>query len=194
MVVALPELFVALGGTGVAAKNGAFKVRSQNIVNGQVKTPDLANNAVTGAKIRNGQVSGADLGADINEATLSLGGLDAQTFDGAQRCAKSVRLQPDAVSPLVVKADLCQIGPFTIEAECEAESDPGQNMSLIVKVVTTENGSFFGSTADTAEWKPLPELNTGGRSSSSVATSSPRTAKPRRPPQSPSSAPRRAAR
>jgi hypothetical protein len=45
-VIALLALFVALGGTAYAANT----VRSSDIVDGQVKTPDLANGAVTGAK------------------------------------------------------------------------------------------------------------------------------------------------
>lgn len=62
MAVALLALFVALGGSAIAAKSGVFKVRSKNIVNGQVKTPDLRKNAVTSAKIRNGQVRAVDIG------------------------------------------------------------------------------------------------------------------------------------
>ena len=47
-VVAYLALFVALGGTGAYAANTVF---STDIVDGQVKTPDLANVAVTNGKI-----------------------------------------------------------------------------------------------------------------------------------------------
>jgi len=62
MVVAMLALFVALGGSALAVKKGGLKIRSKNIVNGQVKTPDLANNGVTSVKIRNGQVQAPDIG------------------------------------------------------------------------------------------------------------------------------------
>ncbi len=57
-VCSLLALVVALGtGTAYAANT----VRSGDIVNGQVRTPDLATNAVTNAKIKDGQVGVPDL-------------------------------------------------------------------------------------------------------------------------------------
>jgi len=49
--------------TSTGTAYAATKIRSTDIVNGQVKTADLAKNAATSAKIKNGQVKGADLGA-----------------------------------------------------------------------------------------------------------------------------------
>jgi hypothetical protein len=67
-VVAYLALFVALGGTAYAANT----IRSIDIVDGEVKTPDLANfgvtkpklatNAVTTDKVLNNSLTGADLG------------------------------------------------------------------------------------------------------------------------------------
>ncbi|MEX2032660.1 MAG: hypothetical protein WEA81_07315, partial [Dehalococcoidia bacterium] len=52
MVVACISLFVALGGTSIAAVQlGRNSVGSKHIKNGQVKRVDLARNAVTSAKI-----------------------------------------------------------------------------------------------------------------------------------------------
>jgi hypothetical protein len=54
---ALALVLVLAGGTAYAANT----VFSSDIVNGEVKTPDLANNAVTTAKVRNGQLTEDDL-------------------------------------------------------------------------------------------------------------------------------------
>jgi hypothetical protein len=71
MAVALVALFVALGGSA-AALNGVNTVDSGDIINGQVKKPDLAAgsvstnklrpNAVTGANVLDGTLQNADLG------------------------------------------------------------------------------------------------------------------------------------
>ena len=57
------SLLALLIATSTGVSYAAVKIRSQNIVNGQVKTVDLAKNAATSVKIKNGQVMGADLGA-----------------------------------------------------------------------------------------------------------------------------------
>ena len=59
MIVALAALFVALSGTAYAANT----IRSTDIVDGQVKTADLATGAVTSAKLKDGGVAGRDLAA-----------------------------------------------------------------------------------------------------------------------------------
>jgi hypothetical protein len=51
---------VALGGTGAYAANTVF---SSDIVDGEVKTPDLATDAVTTPKLRNGAVERTKLGS-----------------------------------------------------------------------------------------------------------------------------------
>lgn len=82
-VAATLALVVAIGGSGGAAyavsKNS---VRSTHIVNGQVKTKDLAKravkspkiapNAVNGSKIANGSIGTADLGAVDGVATAGV--------------------------------------------------------------------------------------------------------------------------
>jgi len=57
MVVALAALFAALSGTAYAANT----IRSTDIVDGQVKTADLANGAVTSTKLKDGGVATRDL-------------------------------------------------------------------------------------------------------------------------------------
>lgn len=63
MIVAGVALFVALGGGGFAVASHLV-VRSSDIVNGEVKTPDLATDAVTSAKVKNGEVKAHDLATD----------------------------------------------------------------------------------------------------------------------------------
>ena len=63
-VVAYVSLFVALGGTSVAAVTIAKDaVVSRSIKDGQVKTADLAANAVTSAKVKAGSLLASDLKA-----------------------------------------------------------------------------------------------------------------------------------
>src|SRR3954451_22313776 len=63
-VVAYVSLFVALGGTSVAAVTIAKNaVVSQSIKDGQVKTADLGANAVTSAKVKGGSLLASDLKA-----------------------------------------------------------------------------------------------------------------------------------
>jgi hypothetical protein len=76
-IVAYLALFVAVpGGTAFAAVIAANKVNSASIIDGQVKTQDLANAAVGGVKIKDGAVAGGKVannslgGIDINEGTL----------------------------------------------------------------------------------------------------------------------------
>jgi hypothetical protein len=64
LVLAFVALFVALGGTGYAAltlpKNS---VGSKQIKRGAVKTLEIANNAVTGAKVRQRSLTASDFQA-----------------------------------------------------------------------------------------------------------------------------------
>jgi hypothetical protein len=57
VMATLAFLIAVAGGTAYAANT----VFSTDIVNGEVKTPDLATNAVTSGKIANGQVKRGDL-------------------------------------------------------------------------------------------------------------------------------------
>lgn len=65
MLVAGIALFVALGGGAYAAVTSLpnNSVRSNHIVNGQVKNADLANSAVNSAKVKNGSLEAVDLSA-----------------------------------------------------------------------------------------------------------------------------------
>jgi hypothetical protein len=63
-LMATVALFVALGGSGYAAvRLAAGSVGSKQIRNGQVRGADLARNAVTSAKVKDGSLLAADFGA-----------------------------------------------------------------------------------------------------------------------------------
>lgn len=64
-VTASLALFIALGGTSVAAIStlGKNSVKSQNIGRGQVKGVDIAKNAVTSPKVKNGSLLRSDFKA-----------------------------------------------------------------------------------------------------------------------------------
>ena len=62
--IALLALFVALGGTGYAAvKIGKNSIGTKQLKRGAVKTPDIAANAVTGAKVKRGSLASSDFKA-----------------------------------------------------------------------------------------------------------------------------------
>jgi hypothetical protein len=83
-VVGYIALFVALGGTGAYAADTVF---STDIVDGEVKTPDLANVAVTNGKLAANSVGAGKVvdnslgGADVLESSLAKVP-NADTLDG----------------------------------------------------------------------------------------------------------------
>lgn len=74
-VVGYVAVFFGMTGTAVALP-GTNTVDSGDIINGEVKTPDLVTDAVTTGKIRNGNVRPADLAADsVNAGKVADGSL-----------------------------------------------------------------------------------------------------------------------
>jgi hypothetical protein len=69
-VIAFVALLIALGGAAYAAfKLPKNSVKSKNIVNGQVKAPDLAKNAVQASNLKAGSVAGAALAPDAVDSS-----------------------------------------------------------------------------------------------------------------------------
>lgn len=68
MAVALAALFVALGGTAVAAVVAANSVNSASIIDGAVKRVDIAGSAVNSAKVANGSLSASDLSSSAKKS------------------------------------------------------------------------------------------------------------------------------
>jgi hypothetical protein len=98
-VVGYLALFVALGGTSAYAANTVF---SSDIVDGEVKTADLAPGGVNSAKILDGTVSWNDLATDSVTSTrvknASLNGYDLvpNTVTGKEVLESSLGTVPDA--------------------------------------------------------------------------------------------------
>jgi hypothetical protein len=99
-VMATVAVFLVLGGGTAVALNGSNTVFSDDIVNGQVQTQDLAAAAATNAKVANGAVNSAKVadntltGSDIVESSLGkvpnadkLDGLDSSAFVQEQGAA-----------------------------------------------------------------------------------------------------------
>lgn len=90
MAVALLALFVALGGTAVAART--MITSTKQIRNGVVKRSDLANNAVNSSKVANGSIVLDDL-QEATRAIIQNAGtqaLEAFRLDGPQNVAAGV--------------------------------------------------------------------------------------------------------
>ena len=83
-VVGYVAVCLALTGTAVALP-GTNTVDSGDIINGEVKTPDLAGSAVNGSKIADGSVAGLDLrDGGVARADLGTGAVDgAKVEDGS---------------------------------------------------------------------------------------------------------------
>ena len=103
MIVACIALFVALGGTAVAL-NGSNTVQSDDIGPGaQVKAPDVAANAVNGAKIVDNSVTGRD----VNESTLN-GFVRGRMLD----------FNLAANGPNVAPTPIATVGPYKLRGKC----------------------------------------------------------------------------
>lgn len=92
-VCSFMALTIALGAGSAYAAN---TVRSKDIVNGQVKTVDLGNNAVTTVKIKDGQVGSADLGVGsvgssaLANDSVTNAAIGADSIDASQLRTDSV--------------------------------------------------------------------------------------------------------
>ncbi len=101
-VVAYLSLFVALGGTSVAAVSIAKdSVVSSSIKDGQVKTADLGANAVTSAKVKAGSL----LASDLKAGELPAAGTGPQGPAGATGAAGPAGAKGDAGTPGAPGAD-----------------------------------------------------------------------------------------
>jgi hypothetical protein len=88
-------LFVAISGTAVALP-GTNTVNSGDIINGEVKTPDLDTNAVTTTRIAPGQVRNSDLRTDavtspkVTDETLTSSDLAANSVGSSEIATDAV--------------------------------------------------------------------------------------------------------
>lgn len=119
--------------TAPTAAYAALAVRSSDIVDGQVKTQDLALDSVTTGRIRNGQVTGADvLESTLEQVPAALqGGLGRGGFGG--NCDPETSAFMPCISgeiTLAKPARLLVIG--TVRAGTDLDVDEGVGMCRIV--------------------------------------------------------------
>jgi hypothetical protein len=89
-IVGYIALFLVLTGGTAYALDGSNTVFSDDIVNGEVKTPDIAKAAVTNSKLANGSVTNSKLGANavrsgkVADGTLQTADLADGSVNGAK--------------------------------------------------------------------------------------------------------------
>ncbi len=104
-VLSVVALFVALGGSAyAAAKLHAGQVKTVNIANEAVTQPKLRANAVTSGKIANGQVNNRDL-ANGSVSGNKLGREAVKTNKLAKKAVIATTLGPESVTGAKVKAE-----------------------------------------------------------------------------------------
>ena len=160
-VTSLLALFVALGGTAAYAANTVF---STDIVDGEVKTVDLASPAVTNNKlaanaVTTGKVAADTLGADdlaagsvgtsevtdnsltgADVAESSLVGVNADTVDGGNLCRADEPLHVGVVTQFVT---VCTSGPLSLIAAC-TEGSTGSTIARLL-LDTSSDDTFVTS-------------------------------------------------
>ena len=136
-VVATLCLFLLLGAGAHAAGLAKNSVKSKHIKNAQVKTADLAGNAVDGSKVADNSLTGAE----VNESTLA--GVNAQTAVTAQSAStvggmsvKKINFQVQTGTGKTAVLDFP--GKFRLYAECQNFGD-----FLDVNAASFENSSIL---------------------------------------------------
>ena len=122
-VVGYFAVFLALTGTAVALP-GTNTVDSGDIINGEVKPPDLAGSAVNGSKIADGSVASADLrdggvaGADlatgaVNSTKIADGSIRGADIDPnqIQRRVTGTCTAPEGISSIGVNGSVTCASP-----------------------------------------------------------------------------------
>jgi hypothetical protein len=106
-VMSTGALFIALGGRSVAAVQlSRNSVRSEQIVNGQVKRPDLAKNAVTSPKVADGSL----LARDVKSRQLKAGPPGPQGPPGPKGDAGATSLKVRAATATGTVTAKCEPG------------------------------------------------------------------------------------
>jgi hypothetical protein len=131
-VVGYVALFIALTSGTAYALNGSNTVFSDDIVNGEVKNPDLADNSVSTTKIADGGVLAPDLGANAVTTRKILNG-DVRGVDLGANAVDSAKVADDSIGgDDVAESTLGQVpsallGGFgrtgTLSGTCNPESE-----------------------------------------------------------------------
>src|SRR5690348_1130914 len=116
-VYGLVAIFIALGGSAVAANVAKNSVTSKSIKNGQVKRDDLADGAVNGAKVAPDSLTGDQ----VDEASLQLPAHDASGPAGGDltgkypnpQLAKNTVSAAEVVDQTLTGADIADTNSLT---------------------------------------------------------------------------------
>lgn len=158
-------LFLVLGGGGAYALSGHNSVRTDDIKNGEVRTPDLDDAAVTGQKVQDGSLDTADLDGLV----ASLGG-DSDVPSGAPSTPIPYPLSDDTwVQPAGEVELLTGTVSYTTPASCLQFGNPEAfgNGTVRVKLPSGTVLSAFlahlpANTQKTATLSTVPTLQGGG--------------------------------
>jgi hypothetical protein len=157
-IMSCVALFLALGGAAYAAKT-ATKVRTRNLANGAVTAAKLHGGAVTNPKLRNGAVTnpklrnGAVTGVKIAPATIG----SAQLADGSVRSGQlggqvvtEAKIKNGAVSENKLGAEAVTAAKVKNEAVTAAKLSAGFYGQLVKNVSYVTKTSPGGGNAQTA--------------------------------------------
>ena len=120
-------------------------IGSSDIINGQVKTPDLADNAVRSGKVLNENLTGAD----INESTL--GQVPSATLGGLGRYRSSGSCDPETeafVPCSVTSVTLPAPARLLVIGTVRARPEPNVDRAFGACRIGTTSGSVAGSEVD----------------------------------------------
>jgi hypothetical protein len=165
-VIATIALFLVLSGGTAVALSGSNTVFSDDIVDEQVKTADLATGAATNPKLASGAVTSPKVadnsltGADVNESSLLASRVIAQPTGGA---LSAVGLTKGAQAPYPLSnATFTQRANEIVEFVSQIKSTlvtSGANTVCQVEVVLSLDGQPFGRSRTDAV-SPGPQTGT----------------------------------
>jgi hypothetical protein len=166
-------LFVALGGTAWATNGplqGRNTVGSADILNGEVKAPDIGNNAVSAPEIKN-----ASSGSDAVDADL-LDGFDSDDFAPAAdvHVADRVKIDdPTAGDAAGATTPLFTSGSVSLLGECFDNFSIGNDDVATVRVLVTGTGNASLSLIQTNDPPFVANLATFGGGTELVSNGQP---------------------
>jgi len=150
-IMSCVALFLALGGAAYAAKT-ATKVRTQNLANGAVTAAKLRGGAVTNPKLRNGAVTGAKIApATIGSTQLANGSIRSGQLGG--QVVTEPKIKNGAVSENKLGAESVTTAKVKNEAVTAAKlsaafySQLVKNVSYVTKT-SPGGGNFQTVTAE----------------------------------------------
>jgi hypothetical protein len=129
MAVAMLALFIALGGTGVAATQlSRDSVGKRQIRTGAVTTSELRNSAVTGAKVANGSLTGVDI--DVARLGKVPAAVDADRVNG-----RAVGCPAGTVAAVAACLEAATRAPLTLPAAIAACAAAGGRLPTIAELL-----------------------------------------------------------